>query len=248
MTHTALIIAHPGHELRLHAWLARVRPVVHILTDGSGSQGNPRIESTSRLLAEQGAEAGAVYGVLPDHEVYAALMRGDHAFFVGIARRLADELVRQDIRLVAGDAAEGFNPAHDVCRLVINAAVKLARHTSMEIENLEFPLVGPPWRKTKVAPPAVSLGLSDREWSRKLEAATQYMELAREIEGAKEAGLNSFRREILYPAADGHLDGLAETKPYYETFGEQRVKEGIYKEVLRRKDHVLPLARVLFDL
>ena len=36
----ALIVAHPGHELRVHHWMELARPLVLVLTDGSGRQGN----------------------------------------------------------------------------------------------------------------------------------------------------------------------------------------------------------------
>ena len=40
----ALVIAHPGHELRIHHWLERARPVTFVLTDGSGHTDHSRIE------------------------------------------------------------------------------------------------------------------------------------------------------------------------------------------------------------
>jgi hypothetical protein len=47
---SALIIAHPGHEIRVHGWLERAKPVVYVLTDGSGRSGQSRLASTARLL------------------------------------------------------------------------------------------------------------------------------------------------------------------------------------------------------
>ena len=38
-----LVIAHPGHELRLYGWIAQTKPLVCILTDGSGSDDQPRL-------------------------------------------------------------------------------------------------------------------------------------------------------------------------------------------------------------
>src|SRR4051794_29308473 len=51
----ALVVAHPGHELRVHGWIEAVRPLVHVLTDGSGSSGRSRLESTRRVLGPTGA-------------------------------------------------------------------------------------------------------------------------------------------------------------------------------------------------
>ena len=41
----ALVVAHPGHELRVYGWLALRKPDVYILTDGSGHTGNSRLDS-----------------------------------------------------------------------------------------------------------------------------------------------------------------------------------------------------------
>ena len=37
----ALIVGHPGHELRVHAWLGLARPVVSVLTDGTELNSEP---------------------------------------------------------------------------------------------------------------------------------------------------------------------------------------------------------------
>jgi hypothetical protein len=51
----ALVVAHPGHELRVHHWLELTRPFVIVLTDGSGHSGQSRLASTTRVLAAAGA-------------------------------------------------------------------------------------------------------------------------------------------------------------------------------------------------
>jgi len=57
-----LVIAHPGHELRVHGWLEAMAPAVWILTDGSGHTGRSRVDSTTRVLESTGAAPGPVYG------------------------------------------------------------------------------------------------------------------------------------------------------------------------------------------
>ncbi|HEX8245140.1 MAG TPA: hypothetical protein VF541_16635, partial [Longimicrobium sp.] len=47
----ALVVAHPGHELRVYGWMERARPLVFVLTDGSGSGSEGRLESTTGVLA-----------------------------------------------------------------------------------------------------------------------------------------------------------------------------------------------------
>src|SRR3954467_15189690 len=109
----ALIIGHPGHELRVHGWMAVSRPIVHVLTDGSGRDGQSRIASTSALLDSVGADRGSIYARMSDREIYSAILQADHARFIALAEELAAALVDQQIDFVAADAIEGFNPSHD---------------------------------------------------------------------------------------------------------------------------------------
>src|SRR3954447_2801474 len=120
---TALIIGHPGHELRVHHWIERTRPLVFVLTDGSGHTGVSRLASTTAVLERAGATPGAIYGRLSDPEVYRAILDGNVDLFAGLAAGPAAALAGGGIGCAAGDAVEGFNPGHDACRLVINAAL-----------------------------------------------------------------------------------------------------------------------------
>jgi len=141
---TALVIAHPGHELRVHGWLEHARPTVFVLTDGSGSRGQPRVTSTSRVLETVGASRGDLYGAVSDRELYAAILSGGTEWLSAMATSLCDSLIRRDIRVVAGDALEGFNPAHDLCRHLIDAVVHRCQRVGHLVENFAFALDAPP--------------------------------------------------------------------------------------------------------
>src|SRR5688572_28080004 len=112
----ALVVGHPGHELRVLGWLRACRPAVAVLTDGSGAGEAGRIELTSAILDAAGCRRSGIYGELSDRQVYTALLAGDAEVFLGLARRLAAWLVEEGIDLVASDAVEGYNPTHDVDR------------------------------------------------------------------------------------------------------------------------------------
>src|SRR5262245_36394298 len=88
-SHVALVIAHPGHELRVHGWLEQVRPRVFILTDGSGSSGQPRLRSTRRILKQAGAVRGEVFGRFTDRDLYEALRHGDREPFTAVVTELS---------------------------------------------------------------------------------------------------------------------------------------------------------------
>jgi hypothetical protein len=134
----ALVVAHPGHELKIFGWLSECKPRVHILTDGSGG-GVPRLDSTATLLHRLGVVPGEVFGRVSDAEIYRAILDKRIATFLEIVDGLATSLIENETDFVAGDATEGFNPTHDICRALLNAAVSIAqRVTGRFIANYEF--------------------------------------------------------------------------------------------------------------
>jgi len=243
-----LIVGHPGHELRLHGWLESVRPAVMMLTDGSGPSGHSRLASSTTLLERAGAARGPIYGRLSDKAVYRAVLDHDVPLFIGLVDEMADVLVRDRIDCVVADGAEGYNPTHDICRLLVNTAVTIAQQIrGTEIANLAFPLVArPDLAEPDPAGRMLCIELDDEALERKLRAARAYSELADEVTAALTAwGAEAFRKEYLrFVDARDPLEPV-ETPPYYERHGEQRVASGVYERVIRYHTHVKPLANAL---
>ncbi|MEA2602787.1 MAG: hypothetical protein QOF89_3779 [Acidobacteriota bacterium] len=243
---TALVVAHPGHELRVHRWLELTRPAVFVLTDGSGNHGISRLDSTTSLLTRVGATPGSIYGRLSDRELYRAILAGDLGLFTALVDELAQGLA--DVDTVAGDAVEGYNPGHDVCRLLLNAALLRLEGEGRRPASFEFPLVGAPDDcPAEDLSAALRLELDEESLSRKLEAARLYPELAGEVEAALAAhGTGRFRVECLRPVRYGLEIGCRSSQPpFYETHGEKRVAQGHYGEVIRFREHLAPLAEGL---
>src|SRR5216684_7212977 len=69
-TRSALIVAHPGHELRAHGWLELAKPTVFVLTDGSGRTARSRLGSTRDVLTAAGAKPAGIYRRFTDADVY----------------------------------------------------------------------------------------------------------------------------------------------------------------------------------
>jgi hypothetical protein len=248
----ALVVAHPGHELRVYGWLEATRPRVFVMTDGSGRTGHSRLQSTARIIGAVGASAGPVFGRFSDQLVYQATLRHDYGFFTALARELADQFVRERIDYAVGDAEEGYNTAHDICRLVINSAVEMAsRERGIEIGNYDFLLTGRPEKcSDRLRARAIWFQLDDATVGRKLTAADNYPELAAEVEAAiRENGASAFRVECLRPVGGGDGDGeavrFAAEKPYYEQYGEQQVAAGHYEKVISYREHIRPIAEAL---
>jgi hypothetical protein len=229
-----LIFAHPGHELRAYHFIERVRPTVFVLTDGSGSTAESRLAESGALLEQAGARAATTFGPLTDREAYAALMVADAAPFLECAHAIADTLVSQGVRSVLVDAAEGYNPVHDVCHWLGRSAVRRARQLGASIDLFELDLIAHP------DPPDAGLRfvLDDDAFARKLEATSRYVSVKAETDAAFERyGREAFRVELLRHVAD-KAPPPASWVPYYEQVGEARVREGRYASVLRYGSHV----------
>jgi len=133
----ALVVAHPGHELRVLGWVRAVKPLVSILTDGSGhDQSQLRLTLSTHVLRSAGALYSSLFGLMTDREIYRAILDQNHVLFLELAESLATLLVENQIECVVGDAIECYNPIHDVCRLLIDRAVRGAsQKTGTAIKN-----------------------------------------------------------------------------------------------------------------
>jgi hypothetical protein len=58
-------------------------------------------------------------------------------------------------------------------------------------------------------------------------------------------GADAFRREWLSLVAAHEPLDPGEIQPFYERYGEQRVADGAYGEVIRYRSHIRPLAAAL---
>jgi hypothetical protein len=241
----ALVVAHPGHELRIHHWLERARPVTLVLTDGSGHGNRGRINSTTTVLDRVGARRGAIYGPLSDRELYRAIVAGEHELFTQLAEELATVLLREGVAYVVGDAVEGVNPGHDVCRLLLNASLLRLRAEGHSIKNMEFPVEGPPNEcPTEDRAEAIFLNLDEKAYQRKVEAARAYPELAVELDRVLgNHNANAFRVECIRPVRYGlDIGGRFSHPCVYEWYGEKQVAAGFYRDVIRFRDHIAPIA------
>ena len=250
----ALVVAHPGHELRVHHWMETHRPLYFCLTDGSGRAGASRMGSTARVLNNVGAAQGTIFGRFTDREVYQVLLEGQHEKFASLVQQLAGELLAHDIATVAGDAPEGVNPTHDLCRYLIDMAVVAVEGASgRRIASYEFVLDAPP----NQCPPelrgqALWVKLDDAALDRKLEAALGYPELKGETEeGLRYYGKQAFALECLIPSTSAAAFEKFELEaPAYERFGREGVDRfgksyGGYQDVITFQKHVKPAVQAM---
>lgn len=247
----ALVVGHPGHELKVFGWMTVHRPRLYVITDGSGRHGVSRISSTARLLATLGSRQGEIFGNMSDAEIYAAMLSQNSSVFFELLEELVASFLTHQIDCVVGDAAEGFNPTHDICRVLIDAAVMLVeRRSGIKIANYEVSLTE--WERGCPQPrhddQCVHWVLDDPQLAGKIAAARQYVELKAEVERAiQQRGKEYFRLECFRRTEGTPLAHFADCKPAYESWGEQRVAQGQYDNVIRFQKHILPMMDAILD-
>jgi hypothetical protein len=243
-----LVVAHPGHELRLFGWLCDARPDVLVLTDGSGHSSRSRIEATDRILRLTGARAGSMFGDYTDREIYGALLEGAAAPFIEMTAAVVNVLRRGRHRTVVADPLEGYNPTHDLCRVIVNTAVNyVSRMSGKTIRNYEYALTGTADMRGSTASIVMRLPPEVRE--RKIAAAIGYCELFAEVAAAVEReGRRAYDEEVLLEVATNRCAEAPERiPPFYETYGEQQCAAGRYANVIRYAEHFLPMARAVAE-
>ena len=246
--HAAIVVGHPGHELKVFGWVSEHRPRIYVFTDGSGQNGMSRLHATANLASDLGAERGEIFGAAADTRIYRAILDQDLPFFLHLLDTLAASFVRNSIDFVAGDASEGFNPTHDICRELINGAVTMAEYASKKpIPNYEFSLT-----EAEQSYPqshdgsCMHMQLDNDLLRRKLQAARNYVELSDEVQAAIERygeeyfALECMKKVSAPPVAHAHA-----AKPFYEIWGERRKAEGKYPSVIRYREHILPVVAAI---
>ncbi|MBS7813244.1 hypothetical protein [Roseococcus pinisoli] len=235
-----LLLAHPGHELRLFHWMERTRPLVFILTDGSGGEARSRTDHSVETIRRAGARiGGSVFGKQPDRAWYAALNAGDAVPFVSALEEITAEVRRAGApSLVVADPVEGYNPMHDLCSALADG---VAARLGASVQRRTFDLT------ETVAPEAAeqeAWALDGAALARKRQAVLDYAPLAEEARRLLTADPSCLGRERLLPCRFDWPDELPQP-PAYEAFGHARVREGRYSSVVTYRDHVLPIARLL---
>jgi len=215
------------------------------------------MDSTAALLDKIGSERGPIFGRIPDKELYRFLLEGRKEVFVGLLRELAEELIKNEITTVAGDAPEGVTPVHDLCRYVIDAAVAaVERINGRRITNYEFVLDSPPNDcPAHLRAEALWLKLDEAALERKLQAALAYAELRAETEeGLRVYGKNAFTLECLRPSTGAaSLERFQHEAPAYERYGREGVERfgkqfGKYEKVITFREHVWPVALAMTEV
>lgn len=242
MNKNALIIAHPGHELLIYKWLKNNPCRVYIFSDGSGSANEARIHKSIELLNNIGSVKSDSIESIPDKALYQKVLNKESDFFINIAERIYSELILTNVDIIIGDRMEGFNPIHDICRMLINSVA--ARLDKKNLKNYSFSLEN----LSSESEAFESIILSDEEFEEKLNAANNYHELDSESVRLRSKFQDEvFKTEKLLLEKPENLDESSYVNPYYESFGKRQIEKGVYKDLITYKDHLFPIYTALKD-
>ena len=247
----AFVFAHPGHELKIHAWLETLKPTVFLLTDGSGSGGEGRVALSQQTIAASGAVLDPISAPWRDRQAYELILKGYGDQVITFVQQLAAKLQRSKVDYVICDSIEGFNPVHDLCGVIaFNACRLVEKQSGKRIACFDFPLDGRPNERVALgSTETIVLSLSNEQWQHKLAAANSNVALQKEVvDDFARYGESAFKEEVLAPVVlEYSLNALAQEKPFYETYGEDRVQAGVYDYVLRYREHFMPLVDQIND-
>jgi len=235
---TLLVLAHPGHELRVFHWMECVSPEVFILTDGSGGSQVPRTSYSEEVVARAGAKAGQPFGAMSDRLWYDAILAKDPDPFRQFADAVFNAAEGADAVAVVADAVDGYNPVHDLTS-AIGASVNM-RLRQAGIAVTDFLVSAAVPGVTACEALEVRLDADARE--RKLNAVRAYAPLADEARRVLAEAPESFSHEVLHRQDFHWPDDFV---PFWEKLARDRVSTGRYTRAITYRDHVLPIARAL---
>lgn len=217
--------------------MERERPLVFILSDGSGGAQSSRLDYSVAAIRDAGASLIEGSGQRSDREWYAAILAGDVPAFTQTADAIAAAALTMQAPLVISDAADGYNPLHDLCQAIAGAVVARITRDSNAPEFLASPATA-----NAIGTRSIAWKLADEEARRKRLAISANTPLAEEVArllGEAPDVLDT--EQLLVPT----FDWPENWTPEWEAFGRKRVKEGRFAAPITYRDHVLPIAKAL---
>lgn len=246
---SAAFVAHPGHELRLHGWMSRTKPLCMILTTGSRSgEDRARLNTSATIIENVGGHCSSLFGVVLDRDLYKTILEGDLLPFHHWTDRLTDLLVENRIQRLIVDGWQLYSVTHDLTHIMGRlAAERASRVLGYEIEVLQYEVVpGPLAEFTDIGQPECDVSLSDSELGAKMAAIKGYPDIELELMEIEqiEQETHAKHERFFSPPPIERLTKAPPAKPRYEAYGEARLAQGTYKNVIRWS-HVEKIIREL---
>ena len=248
---SAMVFAHPGHELLVAGLMQRLRPHILFLTCADSAGDSERETLARQGLEKLGLVEQTTFFSISEHDVYGWLLEGNVAPFLKLRHRLLEWLDAIRPSQVFGDAFELSNITHDIGRAVLDSAwrewqeqfpcrnfeLPLVYRTAPEIWSLrfqEFP--NGAFETIQLTPAELECKNSLADWvsTRHVEAemVRSFFTLDKEVYRRVPAD-----RDYSLPP-----DGM---RLHYDDWGRIQVLRGKYAKPLLFADHFVPLVRNL---
>ena len=176
---------------------------------------------------------------MSDQAWYQAILDGDPSPFCNVVDRIAASAVGAPEVSVVADAADGYNPVHDLASAVGTAVARKLAAAGAAVARLASAAV--PGVTGKVAQ---ELLLDAATRQRKIAAVKAYLPLAEEAQRVLQEDPASLGREVLF---EDEFDWPEDFRPHWEEFGKGRVDSGRYATRITYRDHVRPLALKILE-
>lgn len=238
------VFSHPNHEGAVLGMVQRLRPHLVFLTDGGGER---RVNETREALARIGLLDRARFLDCTEASFYAALLDRRSDFFLEQAKRV--RAVAESVRpaLVFCDAAELYNPVHDVSLPIVRAALAGLPHAGVFEVPLIFQEPAPDERyriqRLPDADPARAweLRLSPDELAVKLDCRERiYHQLRAQLPAVATLEPAHLGREVVAAAREGLPAPGPGRVLRYEWRGARLRDAGLVDRVITWRDHYVP--------
>ncbi len=251
---TIAVFAHPGHELRCFGFLQHFAAEVLYISDASASSGKSRLSQSESLLQHNGLNIPSNELAVSDAKIYSALINQDRVWLLDFYQKLCRNLCAARPDLIITDAAEGYNPVHDLCHFLTMAAARACKFSG---KIMATPLTRHPHDLDGFdISDCMMLDLDPDQVETKTAAINAYTtvaggQLADEAKAMEEEfGPKVHGREVLCPvmSLSCYFDKYSDNRPYFEEYGEQRVQSNKYDQILRLRPHLAFALELLSEL
>jgi hypothetical protein len=251
---SAMVFAHPGHELAVAGLVQRHRPHVLFLTRADSGSDTERENLSLYALGELGVSDRVKFLGLSEIEIYRWLLEGELDPFLELRRKLLAWL--QDVQpdRLFGDAFELSNVIHDTGRAILDSAWREYR-TQTPCENFELPLV------CRTEPGLWSLRFqqfpdSDHEIFHLTEEEIRIKQTladwaaTQRTEAAMVKPYFVIQRELFrgVPVDRDYTTPPKGLRFHYDEWNAEQVKLGKYAQPILFADHFVPVVRKLSSL
>ena len=137
---TAMVFAHPGHELAVAGMLQRHRPHLLFLTQADSAGDREREKLALHGLQELGLADRATFLSISEIDIHGWLLDSRLAPFLAMRDQVLQWLEQVRPAALFGDAFELWNVVHDIGRALLDSAWRQYSNNAV-CDNFELPLV-----------------------------------------------------------------------------------------------------------